>query len=127
MKDWIVATLISAVAVFAPIKGLIITTGIVIFADLLIGMIAARKRKEEITSAAIRRTVTKICVYHAAILLGFLIETFMLEGYVPISKIAGGLIGLVESKSIMENLNDIHGSDIFKSLIKKLGSDNDKN
>ena len=50
----------------------------------------------------------------------------MLEGYVPISKIAGGLIGLVESKSIMENLNEIHGSDIFKSLIKKLGSDNDK-
>lgn len=126
MKDWIIGLLLSIVAVFAPIKALILTTGIVIFADLVFGIIAAHKRKEKITSAGIRRTITKIFVYHSAILLGFLIETYMIDGFIPISKIAGGLIGVVEAKSILESLNDINGSDIFKSLIKKLGSDNDK-
>ena len=126
MKDWIVGLMLSVVAVFAPIKALILTTGVIIFADLILGIWAAKKRGEKINSAGIRRTTTKIAVYHTAILLGFLIETYMLEGFIPISKIAGGLIGVVEAKSIMENLNEIHGSDIFKDLIKKLGSVNDK-
>lgn len=126
MKDWLTATMLSVLAIFAPIKALLLTTGIIIFADLILGIWAAHKRGESITSAGIRRTVTKLGVYNAAILLGFLIETYMLEGFIPISKIAGGLIGVVECKSIMENLNDLHGSDLFKTLIKKLGSINDE-
>lgn len=126
MKDWLTATMLSVLAIFAPIKALLLTTGIIIFADLIIGIIAAHKRGEKITSSGIRRTVTKSFVYLSAIMLGFLVETFMLEGFIPISKIVGGLIGVVEIKSVLESLNDIHGSNIFNDIIKKLGSDNDK-
>lgn len=125
MKDWLVATLLSTVAIFAPAKALIIVTGVLIFADLLTGMLAARKRGEKIKSAALRRTVTKCFVYESAILLGFLVETFMLDGFIPVSKIAAGLISIVEMKSILENLDIINGSPIFTALVKKLGSVND--
>jgi hypothetical protein len=125
MKDWLVATLISTAAIFAPAKALILVTGVLIFADLFTGMLAARKRGEKIQSSALRRTITKCFVYESAILLGFLVETFMLEGFIPVSKIAAGLISVVEMKSILENLDIINGNPIFTSLIKKLGSIND--
>ncbi len=126
MKDYITGLLISTLAVFAPIKAVLLVTGILIFADLITGIWAAKKKGQAITSAGLRRTVTKIFVYNAAIMIGFLAETYMLEGFIPISKIASGLIAVVEMASLLENLNVIHGSNIFKSLIEKLGSENDK-
>jgi phage-related holin len=126
MKDFVVGLAVSTLAVFAPIKSVILVTGLLIFADLITGILAARKKKQKITSAGLRRTVTKIFVYNAAILLGFLAETYMLDGFIPISKIASGLIAVVEMASLLENLNTINGSPIFKALIQKLGSINDK-
>ena len=126
MKDYLVGLLLSTVAVFAPIKALLLVTGILIFSDLVSGIIAARKKGTKITSAGMRRTVTKILVYNSAIMLGFLTETYILEGFLPLSKIAAGLISVVELKSVLENLDKINGNPIFKSLISKLGSINDK-
>ena len=126
MKDFVTGLLVSTVAVFAPIKMVILVTGILIFADLISGIIAAKKRGEEISSAGLRRTVTKVAVYNAAIMLGFLAETYMLDGFLPISKIASSLIALVECKSLYENLDEIQGGTMFRSLVDKLGSHNDE-
>ena len=125
MKDYVTGLLLSTLAVFAPIKALILVTGILIFSDLISGILAARKKGQKISSAGMRRTVTKVAVYNAAIMLGFLTETYMLDGFLPLSKIAAGLISVVEFKSILENLDTINGNPIFKSLIEKLGSIND--
>jgi hypothetical protein len=125
MKDWVIGISLSALAVFAPIKALFLVTGILILSDLFTGILAARKRGQKISSAAMRRTITKVFVYQCAIGIGFLIETYMLDGFVPVSKIAAGLISLVEGKSIFENLDVINGHPIFKTLVEKLGSVND--
>ena len=125
MKDWVIGISLSALAVFAPIKALFLVTGILILSDLVTGILAARKRGQKISSAAMRRTITKVFVYQCAIGIGFLIETYMLDGFVPVSKIAAGLISLVEGKSIFENLDVINGHPIFKTLVEKLGSVND--
>jgi hypothetical protein len=125
MKDYVSGLLISTLAVFAPIKAVLLVTGVLIFADLITGILVARKKGQPITSAGLRRTVTKIAIYNTAIMVGFLAETYMLEGFIPVSKIASGLIGVVEMASLYENLNVLHGSNIFKSLIQKLGSVND--
>lgn len=126
MKDYLIALGISVLAVFAPIKHVFLVTGILIFSDLITGILAARKRGEKVTSAGLRRTFTKLFVYNAAIALGFLVEVFMLEGFIPVSKITAGVISVVELTSILENLNAINGSPIFKQIIEKLGSTNDK-
>jgi hypothetical protein len=120
------ALMISLVAIFAPIKAVIIMTGVLIVVDLITGIMAARKRGEQINSAALRRTITKCLVYNCAVLTGFLVEVYMIDGLMPISKIVSGIIGVVEFSSILENLNTIHGSNLFKTLIEKLGSINDK-
>jgi len=130
MKDWTMATLVSIIAVFAPIKDLVLVTIILIFVDLVTGLLAARKRGEwtklkEIKSAGIRRTFSKSLVYMTGILVGYLIEHFMLKGFIPVSNIAAGLISIIEGKSIYENLDTVSAKPIFKTLIQKLGSIND--
>lgn len=119
------ALLLSVLAVFAPIKAVIIITGLLIMVDTLTGILAARKRGERISSAGLRRTVTKSLVYLTAVCMGFLVETFMIDGIIAISKIVAGIISCVELKSILENLDVINGQPMFKKLIAKLGSVND--
>lgn len=125
MKDKLIALGLSIVAVFAPIQAMIITTGVLIGADLIVGIWAASKQGHPITSAGIRRTVTKMFIYETALLLGFLAEHYLLSDLLPATKIVSGMIGITELKSIYENLNTISGSDLLKTAIAKLGSEND--
>lgn len=117
--------LVSTLAVFAPVKAILIVTGVLIMADLISGVLAAKKRGESISSAGLRRTITKIFVYNMAVITGFLVEKYMITDLFPISKLIAGIISVVELKSILENLNTINGTDIFKTIIEKLGSSND--
>lgn len=118
------ALLLSCLAVFAPIKAMLLVTGVLIFADLILGVWAAYKRKESITSAGLRRTLSKCFVYETALCLGWLAEHYLLQGSIPVTKIVSGLVGLVELKSCYENLNNISEKDLLKVVIDRLGSDN---
>lgn len=125
IKGFIMPLLISIVAVFAPIHAILITTMVLIFMDLILGTYAAYKRGEEITSAGLRRTITKMFVYQIVLMTSFLGETYLLGGIIPVVKLVAGFIGLVEIKSLLENASSITNLD-FKSIIKKLGSKNDE-
>lgn len=113
------ALAISAWAVFAPIKAVMLTTGVLIFADLATGIWAARRRKEPITSKGISRTVAKIVLYEMALAISFLVHQYMVGDALPADKLVAGLIGIVELKSILENMNSINGSPVFSTVIAK--------
>lgn len=125
MKEILIKLAISVLAVFAPIQAIIITVGVLIFADLILGIMAAHKRGDAITSAALRRTVTKMFVYQLTILTAFLVQTYLIGGIFPVVNMVAGVIGLVEIKSLLENASAITGLD-FKAIIKLLGSKNDQ-
>lgn len=112
--------------ILAPIQATMITVGFLIFLDTGTGIWAAFKRQEKITSAALRRTISKMIIYQLAVISGYLVETYLMMGLIPVAKVVAGYIGLVELKSILENGNVILGTDIFKLLIRKLGSKNDQ-
>ncbi len=91
---------------------------------MVTGMFAAHKRKEKIQSAEMRRSITKMVVYQIAIIAAFVLEKYMMDGMLPVSKIVSGVIGMVEFKSILENVSTIAGQDILKMVVSKLGSKN---
>ena len=124
MKEWIIKGLIVMMSVLAPINPMLITCGVLILADMVTGMMAAKKRKEQIQSAEMRRSISKFVVYQIAIISAFALETYMLGGIIPVSKIVAGVIGMVEFKSILENVSTIAGQDILKLVMDKLGSKN---
>lgn len=125
MKGFLIKSLIAGLAVLAPIKAVLIATGVIIIIDLATGLVRAMKAKEKISSSVMRRTVSKFLIYQVAIISGFILETYLMPD-MPVTKLVSSVIGLVEAKSILENLDEIHGSNIFKALLKKLGSDNDQ-
>ncbi len=115
---------LTLLAVFAPIKAIILAAFVLILADLATGVFAAFKRKEPITSAGFQRTLIKTFVYLSAIMLGFLAETYLTGDLLPVSKIITSYIGFTEILSILENLNSISGGSLLTALITKLGSKN---
>lgn len=125
MKSYFTSFLLSVMAIFAPIQTVLITVGVLIFIDLIFGIMAARKRKEQITSSALRRTVTKMFVYQVTIMTAYLGEIYLLGGLIPVVKMVAGVIGVVEIKSLLENSSELTGLD-FKAIIKILGSKNDQ-
>lgn len=98
-----------------PIAGFIVTGSILVVADLVTGIIAAQKKKEPIHSNGLRRTVTKIVSYMAAVLLGHIVQQVYLPS-VPIVYAISLYIALIEFKSNLENLSIITGTDIGKAV-----------
>lgn len=118
--------LLSAIAVFFPIKAMLVAAFVLAFMDLILGLLAAKKQGQRITSSGLKRTVAKIFLYELAILMSYVAETYLLDGFMPVTKLVSGFIGVVELKSAMENLDIINGSPMFAALIAKLVSTEDK-
>ena len=116
---------ISIIAVLSPIHPILIATLILVGFDFITGIWAAKKRGEPISSAGLRRTVTKLLVFEIALVLAFVTEVYMIDNILPLVKIVGALVAVSELRSCLENLGSISGTDIFKALIGKLGSIND--
>jgi len=127
MTNFIKAGIVALVALFAPIGPMLATCGFFIFIDLITGVWAAKKRGEQITSAGLQRTLIKLAVYESALLLAFLAEHFLVMDLVPVARIVSSYIGVVELKSLYENINEVAGGDLLKALIGKLSSSNDNN
>lgn len=126
MRQWLISASLSVLAMFAPAKELFVATGILIVADLVTGLMAAHKLQQPITSAGLRRTVSKFVIYNVAVGCAFLVQKHLMGDLVPVSNIVSSAIGLTELKSILENVDKIRGGSLFKEIINKLGSVNDK-
>lgn len=117
---------IAVLGVFAPIKAVVATTAVLIMVDLCMGIWAASKRGEKVESAKLRRTVSKLFIFEITILSAFLLETYLLEGLLPLTKLIASVVGLVEGKSIIEHANELHGEPIFNKILDLIKSQNDK-
>lgn len=120
---WIEALALSTCALFMPISKLLGTTLAMIIIDLITGIMAAKKQGVPVTSAGLRRTLSKLFVYELALMLAFLVQTYLSDS-LPFISMASSMIALVELTSVYENLNIIGGNNLLKSLIDKLGSSN---
>jgi hypothetical protein len=105
----------------APVHGVLGAALALTLIDMATGITAAYKRGEKISgSRGWRRTLVKLTIYDVAIISGFLCETYMTGPLVPAMRIAATLVGSVELKSILENLDSIYGGGLFQSIIAKL-------
>lgn len=120
LKKYLLELLMAIMVVLAPIKAVMITVGVLVVADLIFGIWAAKKRGEKITSARMSHSITKAAVYQLAVISGFLVEKYLMDGVLPVCKIIAGVIGSVELKSLLESANDILGQPVFKVLNDRL-------
>jgi len=93
---------------FVPIKGFLIFTVFVVFADMGTGILAAKKEGQKINSRGLYRTMEKIVVYFCGILI---FEGARNTFSIPfnITYMTAFLMAAVELTSISENIKRITG------------------
>jgi hypothetical protein len=116
-KIWFLAGL----AVFLPIKELMLTIGFLVGADMVVGIWKALKLKQRIRSRRMSDTITKLLLYQIAIMSGFLIETFIISELIPITKLVATVIAVIEFKSIIESIESVTGKDLWSKLKTIIG------
>ena len=116
-KFWLLASL----AVFLPIKELMLTIGFLVAADMVVGIWKALKLKQRIRSRRMSDTVTKLLLYQIAIMSGFLIETFIISELIPITKLVATVIAVIEFKSIIESIESVTGKDLWSKIKTIIG------
>jgi uncharacterized membrane protein len=93
---------------FVPIKGFLLFTVAVVFADTITGIKAARKEGQKINSKGLYRTTEKIVVYFTSILIFELAKNTFLIPF-PITYMVAMMISATELFSVAENVQRITG------------------
>jgi phage-related holin len=111
------AALSWALAFIAPIQHFVLLAIALVVVDFVSGTKAARKRGDIITSAGYKRTVSKLLLYTAVIMLAEGMRVvFFSEGFIPITYIAAGFICATEFRSVLENVGAVTGTDVSEVL-----------
>jgi phage-related holin len=96
---------------FVPIKGFLLFTVAVVFADTITGIKAAKKEGQKISSKGLYRTTEKIVVYFVAILIfEGAKNTFNIP--FPITYMVAMMISGTELFSVAENIKRITGVEL---------------
>lgn len=111
---------LAVIAVFAPVHPVMLVAATLVVLDLVTGLLASRKQKLPITSAKLKRSVGKVLLYEVSICIAFLVQQYLTGDIFPASKLVAALIGLVELKSLAENLDIIYGKSFLTVLIDKV-------
>jgi uncharacterized membrane protein len=96
---------------FIPIKGFLLFTVAVVFADTITGIKAARKEGQKISSKGLYRTTEKIVVYFVAILI-FEGAKNTFDIPFPITYMVAMMISGTELFSVAENIKRITGVEL---------------
>jgi len=127
-------------AFLAPIQGIMITVGICILADTIMGVWKAKKLKEKITSRRLSSIISKMFLYQATVVLIFAVDKFILndiiQQFFTVPLMATKLVALtlisIELFSIDENFKAVKKKgfwDYFKELsarAKEVKNETDK-
>lgn len=103
-------------SVLLPIKELMLTIGFLVAADLVVGIWKAMKTGQKIRSRRMSDTITKLLLYQIAIISGFLIEKYVITGMIPVSKLIGTVIAIIEFKSIIESIEAVTGTSLWDKI-----------
>jgi hypothetical protein len=117
-------------AFLAPIFGILITVGIAILADTVMGIWRAKKLKEKITSRKLSQIISKMFLYNATVILFFLIDWYILNAIIltfftvplMLTKIVALTLVSIEIYSIDENWKAVKGNGLwfyFKRLTSR--------
>jgi uncharacterized membrane protein len=102
---------------FIPIKGFLLFTVFVVFADTITGILAARQRGEAITSKGLYRTSQKVVVYFVGIMIfEGAKNTFSLP--LNITYMVAFTIATTELYSISENIKSMTGVNIGTLILR---------
>jgi len=124
MKNYVISLLTSIAVFFLPVVPILILVGIFIFGDTALGVWAAKRRGEKITSRKLGNIIPKMVLYQFAVITAFILDVWLIGEFINIlfsidilfTKLVGLTLIFIEGVSIDENFTKITGKNIFKSF-----------
>ncbi len=117
---WVAQALIWLWLFTLPIHDNLVAIVALVSIDFIVGIWAAKKRGEKITSYGFRRTITqKLLPFWVAILSAHVVEQDFMSG-IPLVQVTAGFIAVSELKSVMERLSEITGLDFWTTIRERL-------
>ena len=116
-------------AFLAPISGILLTVGISIVADTIIGIWKANKLDEKVTSRKLSTIISKMFLYEATVILFYLIDFYILNAIIMtfftvplmLTKVIALTLASIEIYSIDENIKAVKGTGLWAAF-KRLTS-----
>ena len=115
MKSILIKILMSLVAIIAPLQSSILAMGFLIMADLVLGILASRKKGIPFSSKRLKDTGIKMLVYNTLLISGFVAQTYMVN-WLPFVKIVLTFLAIVEITSLSESFQAITGLPFIKFI-----------
>ena len=120
MKTWLIHLWIGVVAFVSPLVPLAVLVSTLIATDFVFGIYRAYKKGDEINSRKMGHSISKMFLYNMAVLSVFMLEKIIVGTDMQFTKIAVGVIAMVELKSIDESFRLLYGFSIYESIVDKL-------
>lgn len=119
-REFILSIILYLFQFFSPIQELLLAVIFLLIIDAILDVLAAIKLKVFIVAQSIRSLIVKNLLYHTALMSSFLVSHFMMKDSFPIPHIIASIIGLIELKSILQNLGKMSGEPVFKRVIRMI-------
>lgn len=118
MWQTILKALLALLVYISPVREIFVLMIVFVAVDLITGLIASRRRQIPRSSRRLRKSVSKVLCYIAAVLLAFWAEQVLQIEWFASHRYIAGFICVVDFISILENLAVISGNSIFLKIIK---------
>lgn len=113
--------LVALVALFAPVMPLLITVGVFIMMDTIVGTYRSYKLKTRIKSNKMwGGLLTKIFITAGSVFSVYLMDKYLIMSGLHLERIVATLICLTELKSISESIEMLYGYNMWNMLKKIL-------
>jgi len=120
---------LALMAFLAPIQGILITVGVLIVADTIIGIWKAKKLKEKVTSRKLSQVISKMFLYEGTVVLFFMIDKYMLGDILQhffaveylLTKIVALVLSSIEVFSMDENYRAVNKYGLWHAFKRLVG------
>lgn len=120
MKENIKLFILSFLGTFSPIINILVTVGLLIVIDFIVGLYRAIYLKETITSRKMSNSIGKILLYNLFVISLWGLEYHIMDNLLPITKVGAMFVALVEIKSISESLEKIFKINFFIKIMNAI-------
>lgn len=124
VKEWILKHLydiaIAITVVLTPVIPVVLSVGVLVMTDFIFAIYVAYKIGVKITSNKMSKTISKLLLYTLTIICIFLLEKYVIIEVLPITKIAGTFISIIEIKSLDENFNLLFGWSLWDKMLSAI-------
>jgi multisubunit Na+/H+ antiporter MnhG subunit len=129
LENHMTKIILGLMAFLAPIQGILITVGVLILADTIIGLWKARKLKEKISSRKLSQIISKMFLYEGTIILFFMIDKFILGDILQqffaveflLTKVVALVLASIEVFSMDENYRAVRKYGLWHAFKKLVG------